>query len=321
MPHTYFTSAERHKIQTLREEGYTQQEIADRLGKHQSCISRELRRNAGSGTYDASRAGRLAKERRKQGKRASKKLLRDKKLRIAIIARLRKRDSPEQIAGKRRRLGKTTLSHETIYQFVYTEAPELRKHLRSKKGKWRRKRGTKIREKQREEAKKRRIDTRPPEVELRCEMGHWEGDTVRGKEKVQGIATHVERVSGYGIGAKLDHVTARAMREASAFHFKRIPKKKRLTETLDNGVEMSEYEFMEKDTGMTIYFAYPYHSWERGTNENWNGLLREFFPKGSKFATVTQKDVDLAVRNLNHRPRKRLNYLSPHEVFVKGLRP
>jgi IS30 family transposase len=322
MAHTQLTAAGRYKIQTLHEEGYTQEEIAHRIGKDQSVVSRELRRNRGaSSPYEAAHAGRLARERRKTGRHASKKLVKDTVLRDAIVRCLKRKDSPEQIAGARKRHGETTVTHETIYRFVYDEAPELKKYLRSKKGRWRRRRGTKIREERREQVKKRRIDVRPPEVALRKEIGHWEGDTVRGQEKIQGVATHVERASGYGIGIKLDHVTARALREQSVTYFKKIPKSKRLTETFDNGNEFAEYELIEEGTGMTVYFAHPYHSWERGTNENWNGLLREFFPKGSKFATVSQKDVDRAVWNLNHRPRKRLHYLTPHEVFVKGLRP
>lgn len=135
------------------------------------------------------------------------------------------------------------------------------------------------------------------------------------------IATHVERVSGYAIADKLDHATAENLKQKTVRSFARIAEEKKKTETLDNGVEFSEYELMERETGMEIFFAYPYHSWERGTNENFNGLLRQYFPKGSNFATVTQKDVNKAVRELNHRPRKRLNYLTPYEVFVKGMTP
>jgi IS30 family transposase len=322
MAHTHLVSAERHKIQTLSEEGYTQEEIAERIGKDQSVVSRELRRNKDAlSTYDATRAGKIAKARWNDGRRSARKFVKNPKLWDAVVRRLKKKDSPEQIAGVRKRNGKATVVHDTIYRFLYDDHPELKIFLRSKKGKWRRKHGTKIREQRREEAKKRRIDARPPEIALRKEIGHWEGDTVRGKEKIQGIATHVERASGWGMGIKLDHVTARLLREESVIHFKKIPKKKKISETFDNGIEFSDYALMEQESGMTAYFAHPYHSWERGTNENWNGLLREFFPKGSKFATVTQKDVDKAVYNLNHRPRKRLGYLTPHEVFVKGLLP
>jgi IS30 family transposase len=180
--------------------------------------------------------------------------------------------------------------HETLYSYIYDCKPEWKIYLRQKKGRYRRRHGTKARENKREEAKKRRIDERPAVVELRKEIGHWEGDTIRGKEK-------------------------------TTTSFARIPREKKKTETLDNGIEFLEYELLEKETGIQIYFAYPYHSWERGSNENFNGLLRQYFPKGSAFATVTQKDAALAIRELNHRPRKRLNYLTPYEVFVKGMVP
>jgi IS30 family transposase len=211
--------------------------------------------------------------------------------------------------------------HETLYNYIYDCKPEWKIYLRQKKGRYRRRHGTKARENKREEAKKRRIDERPAVVELRKEIGHWEGDTIRGKEKTTGIATHVERVSGYAIADKLDHVTAKNLKEKTTTSFTRIPREKKKTETLDNGIEFLEYELLEKETGIQIYFAYPYHSWERGSNENFNGLLRQYFPKGSAFATVTQKDAALAIRELNHRPRKRLNYLTPYEVFVKGMVP
>jgi IS30 family transposase len=255
------------------------------------------------------------------GKRQSRKLIKDKKLRRAVFAQLKKKKSPEQIGGKRKRDGKAYVVHETVYSYIYDYAPNWKQYLRQKKGKYRRRHGTKDREYTREQAKKRRIDERPAIVELRTEMGHWEGDTIRGKEKITAIATHVERVSGYAIADKLDHATAENLKQKTVRSFARIPTEKKKTETLDNGLEFSEYELMERETGMTIYFAYPYHSWERGTNENFNGLLRQYFPKGSNFATVTQKDVSRAVRELNHRPRKRLNYLTPYEVFVKGMVP
>lgn len=299
-----------------------QSEMAERIGKNKSAVSRELKLNSfPDGHYEAQHADKLNRERRMAGKRTTKKLICDKKLRRAVIRKLKLKDSPEQIAGRRKYLGKDYVVHETLYNYIYTEAPHLKKYLRHKKGKYRRRHGTKNREKQREELKKQRIDTRPASVELRSEIGHWEGDTIRGKEKTTGIATHVERVSGYGMADKLDHVTAENLKQKTVLKFARIPKDKKKTETLDNGIEFSEYELTAKETGMEIYFAYPYHSWERGSNENFNGLLRQFFPKGTAFATIDQKDVDRAIRNLNHRPRKRLSYLTPYEVFVKGLKP
>lgn len=322
MGYTHITKEQRYKIQSWLELLMPQDEIAARLGKDKGSVSREISRNKNaSGTYTAGLADKASGKRRKDGRKQSRKLIKDKKLRRAVFTQLKKKKSPQQIGGKRKRDGKTYVVHETLYRYIYDYAPNWKQYLRQKKGKYRRRHGTKMREYIREQAKKRRIDERPAIAELRTEIGHWEGDTIRGKEKTTAIATHVERVSGYAIADKLDHATAENLKQKTVLSFARIPQDKKKTETLDNGVEFSEYELMERETGMKIYFAYPYHSWERGSNENFNGLLRQYFPKGSNFATVTQKDVDKAVRELNHRPRKRLNYLTPYEVFVKGMKP
>lgn len=322
MAYSHITKEQRFKIQAWLELCLTQDEIAVRLDKDKSSVSREIKRNTNpSGKYTAGLADKLSRRRRMGGKKKSRKLIKDRKLRRAVLALLRKKKSPEQIAGRRKRQEKSYVVHETVYNYIYAYKPEWKIYLRQKKGKYRRRHGTKNREKAREEAKKTRIDKRPAIVELRTEIGHWEGDTIRGKEKTTGIATHVERVSGYAIADKLDRVSALNLKQKTAVSFARIPKDKKKTETLDNGMEFSEYELMERETGMKIYFAYPYHSWERGTNENFNGLLRQYFPKGTPFATITQKDVSRAVRELNHRPRKRLNYLTPYEVFVKDMLP
>jgi IS30 family transposase len=152
-------------------------------------------------------------------------------------------------------------------------------------------------------------------------MGHWEGDTVVGKNKQNGIATYVERVSGYGKGIKLEKVRAEELKDKTVKSFSSLSKKKRKTITYDNGSEFAEYEIIEKETGMEIYFANAYHSWERGTNENWNGLLRQYFPKETDFDTISQKEINKAVREINNRPRKRLSYLTPYQVFVKEMNP
>ena len=322
MAYSHITKEQRFKIQSWLELLMPQNEISVRLGKDESSISREIKRNTNqSGKYTAGLADKASRRRRMTGKKTTRKLIKDKKLRRAVLALLRKKKSPEQIAGRRKRLKKDYVVHETVYRYIYDYQPEWKIHLRQKKGKYRRRHGTKDRENRREEAKKTRIDQRPAIVELRTEIGHWEGDTIRGKEKITGIATHVERVSGYAIADFLSHVTAENLKQKTVVSFARIPKDKKKTETLDNGIEFSGYELMERETGMRVFFAYPYHSWERGTNENFNGLLRQYFPKGSPFATITQKDVGRAIRELNHRPRKRLNYLTPYEVFVKGMTP
>ncbi len=322
MPYHHFTLDERFKIEVWLEERLSQSEIARRLDKSQSCVNREISRNfdLSLGYYSARRAQKLARERNRKGRRTCKKLFKNKRLFRSILNNLKKKDSPEQIVGRRKYLKKEYVVHETIYRYIYDEAPDLNRYLRQKKGKYRRRHGTKERETKREEGKKRRIDTRPAIVGTRKEIGHWEGDTIKGKDHSGSIATHVERISGYGLAHKLERGTAQNLREGMTKKFSRMPKDKKKTETFDNGTEFSEYERIEKETGMVIYFAYPYHSWERGSNENFNGLLRQFFPKGADFATITQKDVDKALRNLNHRPRKRLGYLTPHEVFKKDFK-
>lgn len=322
MAYQHITTDQRHKIQSYLEIGMNQKDISNLLRKSKSAISREISNNSyPNGVYIAEHADKLFRQRRKAGKRQTRKLVKDKKLRRAVLSLLRKKKSPEQIAGRRERLGKSYVVHQTLYSYIYEEQPSLGQYLRRKRNKYRRRHGTKEREKVREEGKKRRIDQRPAIVELRKEIGHWEGDTIRGKEKTTAIATHVERVSGYAIADKLDRATSELLKEKTIISFKRIPKEKKKTETLDNGIEFSEYELTEKKTGIQIFFAHPYHSWERGTNENFNGLLREYFPKGTPFATITQTDVNRAIRELNHRPRKRLKYLTPYEVFAKGMQP
>lgn len=322
MAYTHLSKEALFKIQSWKEICMSQAEMARRIRTDPSTISRELKRDSyPSGRYHAGHALTLRRNRRKAGKRGTKKLVKDSRLRRAVINRLRKKDSPEQVMGKRHRLGKDYVVHETIYQYLYTERPDLMCLLRQRKGKYRRRHGTKQREKEREWAKKTWITERPAIINNRLELGHFEGDTIKGKVSSGSIGTHVERVSGYGLAHLMHTVSAKTMHEQTVEQFQKIPAAKRLSETNDNGSEFAAFEETKRALGLAIYFALPYHSWERGTNENWNGLLRQFFPKGTSFATLTQADVDEAVKNLNHRPRKRLNYLSPYEVFVKGMVP
>ena len=291
-----------------------QKEMADRLGLPPSTVSREFTRNGGRIGYDAKKADAAARRRRRESKRRTKKLLTDTALRSYVERKLLLSWSPEQIAGRMELEIGRHICHETIYSFVYEEKAEWKKYLRQKKGKYRRRWGTKEREQKREEGKKRRIDTRPDVVGTRERLGDWEGDTIVGGERTTGILTHVERRSGYLFADLLKRKTAEAVRVKTVRRFADVPA---LTITYDNGSEFSLHEMIERDTAATVYFAYPYHSWERGTNENTNGLLRQFFPKKMMFGTLRQKDVDQAVSLINHRPRKRLGYLSPHEVFVE----
>jgi IS30 family transposase len=193
----------------------------------------------------------------------------------------------------------------------------LKRYLRSQKGKYRRRHGTKIREKQREQAKKQRIDERPKIIERRGRIGDFEGDTLIGRDKRVRIVSFVDRRTGYLIAYLLPKMNARLLTSLALKYFRHIPKKKRLTITLDNGIEFSDWDSLERRSGMTVYFAYPYHFWERGTNENTNGLLRQYFPKSYDFNLITPAELAHVVRKLNNRERKRLGFLSPRQVFWK----
>lgn len=296
----------------------TQGEMAYRLGISAGTVSREFSQSGGREGYDARRAHARATRCRKKGKQQSKKLLSDPFLYAYVEEKLKLYWSPEQIVGRGKEAMPAMVCHETIYRFMYAEEREWKKYLRQKKGKYRRRRGTRQKEKEREEAKKKRIDTRSIIVETRERVGDWEGDTIVGGERTTGIITHVERRSGYLLADLFLQKSALLIREKIVERFQSIPDEKKYTLTYDNGTEFSDHERLERFTRLLVYFAWPYHSWERGTNENTNGLLRQFFPKKMKFATLRQKDVDRAVELINHRPRKRLGYLTPYEVFVEG---
>lgn len=299
--------------------GKSQNECARLLGMHRTNVCLEIHRNKDpDGVYRGGHAHQRYLKRRKEAKKKEKRIENDAELRHYIVRRLKLWWSPEQIAGRLKRLHtESVICHETIYSFIYKERPDLVKYLRRQKNKYRRKRGTKAREERNKASKVRMIAERPDVVAQRIRIGDWEDDTVVGKEKVQRIWSCVERRSGFGMGEKLETVTAEIMHEKNVERFKKIPRTKRLTLTRDNGPEFGEYDrTLERKTGLEVYRANAYHSWERGSNENWNGLLRQFFPKGTLFATITPYQVQRAVRLLNNRPRKRLGYATPREVFM-----
>jgi len=316
-----FNKETRKELATLLRAQLAPKECAKQLGMNKSSVTREIARYSDDDKiYRGSSAHKKYLANRKKSKEEHRKIQNDSVLEKHIRERLKERDSPEQIAGRIRRENKIqSISGETIYWWIFNEVPELKKCLRriGHKGKYRRKRGTKIREKARERAKIKRIDERPLEVETRERIGDYEGDTIIGKDKTKRLLSNVERRSGYGMLDKLDFVTAEIVQAKIQKRFSKIPKSKKYTYTYDNGTEIGkEDSSMEKRIKMDMYRAHPYHSWERGSNENYNGLVRDFFPKGTDFAIITDKEVKRVERNLNNRPRKRLNYLTPYEVFV-----
>ena len=317
MSHKQFTLSDRITLVKLFRAKVKQKRMAQILRKSISAISRELRRNRDkNGQYHAKTANKKLKKRRTLANQKFKKLTSKTPLRRFVVRKLQKSWSPEQIAGYlEQKRGEKLICHETIYQFVYRDRADLIKFLRCKKRKYRNRRGTLAREKAREEAKKRRIDTRPIIVELRERIGDWEGDTIRGGDKKSAVLTHVDRKSGYLLANRLERALAEKVRQVTVAEFSKLPRRKCKTITYDNGSEFAEHQTTEIWLKSMIYFAFPYHSWERGTNENTNGLLRQFFPKGTDFTKITDLDLQRAVKLINNRPRKRLHYHTPQEVF------
>lgn len=314
MAHTHIGPEDWSVIARLLRAGYSYSEIADTIGKNVGSVSRHVRIYGGRDGYDAREVRRRKRQKRliaMEGTRILKGSL------LRQVKRLLKQHySPEQISGTLKQQGKH-VDPSTIYRYISERAPHLKQYLRSKKERYRRRRGTKIREKAREQAKKRRIDERPAIVERRGRIGDWEGDTIMGRDKRVKIVTLVDRRSGYLVAYLLPKHRAELLTKLAVQKFRRIPNTKRKTMTFDNGTEFSDWERFEKQSGMVVYFAYPYHSWERGTNENTNGLLRQYFPKDLDFNTITPQELSQVVRRLNHRPRKRHNFKSPHQIFWK----
>lgn len=322
MSYKHITSDQRNELSILIRTGLNQKRIAELLDKDPSTISRELTNNNDkNGKYNARIAKQKTKQRRIKANQRFRKIENNEWLRKYIIKCLKKYWSPEQISGRLKKDYKfdklKQIGKDCIYKYIYNERKDLVKYLRCQKGKYRRRYGTRIREKQREEAKKKRIDARPPIVEKRGRIGDWEGDTIVGQEKTKHILTHVERKSGILFADKLERATAELTEEKTIERFGKIPTNKKYTLTYDNGSTFASHKETERKTKIDIYFAYPYHSWERGCNENANGLLRQFFPKKSSFAKITQDQINKAAGLINNRPRKRLNYLTPYEVFYE----
>lgn len=317
MSYTHITPINRNELSVLSRARVSQEEIARMLGKHRTSIWREKKRNAREdGIYDARIAKKKTEERRVKANQRFRKLENDPALEKTVIKLLKKYLSPEEVSGRLKDKG-IRIGKDSIYAFIYGKRQDLVKFLRCQKGKYRRKKGTNIRKRQRNDLeKKKNISLRPNIVETRERIGDWEGDTVWGSNKKGAVlSTHVERKSGLVRIGLMKGKTAEEMKEKTISIFKTIPKSKKHTITYDNGPENAEYEAIERESKVDIYFANPYHSWERGSNENCNKLIRQFFPKGMPFDSITEKQVKKVERLLNNRPRKRLGYKTPNEVF------
>lgn len=313
MSHTQLTQDERSQIYALWQQDFTMSKIAETIGYHKSTISREIKRNSGLRGYRPKQAQNLTNCRRKQAKKNIR--LTDQIIKI-IKTKLKVKWSPEQISGWMKDHKMETVSHECIYQYVAWDRKfggELYKDLRQGKRKRRKKYGTG--KSARGQLKNRvSIDKRPAEVELKDTIGHWEGDTIIGLNHKGAIVTLVERKSNLLRMMLVPNRKAETVHKATVKILKDI-KENIHTITFDNGKEFGDHEKMASDLDTKIYFADPYCSWQRGLNENTNGLIRQYFPKKTDFTKLTQKQVAKIEREINERPRKLLSFKSPFEIF------
>jgi IS30 family transposase len=308
----------------MRLQGSTQQQIAQSLGKSQSTISRELGRNARRcGSYLPVQAHRQAWRRRREAMARRPRKLEQPELLACVQAGLETFWSPEQIAGRlERQKGRRLISHEAIYQWIWQakrQGQTWHTYLRQSHRKHRRRSRGKA-DNRGKIPDRTFIDQRPAAVETRRHFGHWEGDTLVGKNHHGGVVTHVERKSRYLVMAPLpvrDHrELVKASQQAFARHEQLLPLPRK-SETLDNGQEFWSHKELGRVLGLDVYFARPHHPWERGTNEQTNGLIRQFLPKGCDLVSLSGAEVQRIENLLNNRPRKTLGYRTPIEVLRK----
>jgi IS30 family transposase len=316
MNYQQLTTEERYQIYSLKKAGLSQTKIAAFLSRHPATISRELNRNKGARGYRPKQAQQLSDTRRRG---ASK----NRKMTTAIVDKIvcliRQELSPEQAAEYLRREQIVSLHHETIYQLIYADklsGGTLYQHLRVLRKNYRKRYGSYD---SRGKIKNRVcIEARPAVVDRLSRIGDWEGDTIIGLGRQSALLTMVERKTLYTVIVKLDGKRAEPLATALINRMKK-EKGRIKTITFDNGHEFSDHERMAKKLGAKVYFAHSYSSWERGRNENTNGLIRQYFPKRTDLNKVTQEEIDFVMNRLNNRPRKTRDNKTPNELF-KGLR-
>ena len=303
------TQEQRYQIYALRKTGHSRTEIADVIGVHKSTVSRELKRNQGQRGYRPQQAHGLAMERRRKGMpriRAGTWML--------VETLLRQEWSPEQVSGRLSKERKICISHEWIYHYVLQNKQaggDLYRHLRCQKK--RRKRYGKY-DRRGQLPNCRSIDERPALVGRRKRLGDWEVDTILGKQHKPVLVTLTERKSRFTLLGKATQRTAQAVQDQICKLL--LPVAERVhTLTSDHGKEFARHQQIAASLQLDFYFAHPYAAWERGTNENTNGLLRQYFPKKHDFLLVSQQQLEQAQSRLNLRPRKCLAFKTPFEVF------
>lgn len=321
MPYTHLAEQDRYVISHLKLSGYSYREIARRIGRSHTTISREIKRNGPKipgDVYWYYVTHPVAVERLHHAKHHRRQ---DHKRLVKFVESKIRQGWPPEVISARLKLDypndqQMRISHETIYRWIFLDAQkggDLYKHLRRRHK--RRRRQTRYGNGRRFLPGRVSIDERPPIVDQRKRFGDWEGDTLEGAKGTGGLATHVERKSRYLLAVKLVDKKAATMTQQSTKAFCKIPPKLRHTLTVDNGKEFANFKELESKTNLKVYFADPYSAWQRGTNENTNGLLRQYFPKGINLKSISEKEVAFVVNKLNNRPRKCLDYQTPHEVF------
>ena len=310
MTYHHLSREERYQIFALLKEGLTQSQIAINLGRDKSTISREIARNSGLRGYRPRQASLLSQERSMNSRNARKIEASDW---LSVERYLQSQWSPEQIAAE------VPISHETIYRHIYADKSfggTLYRHLRCQKK--RRKRYAGGRDRRGQIIGRRAISERPTHIDERRQIGHWEGDTLIGKSHKQAIVSLVERKSGYAVLAKVRNKSAHLVSCAIINRLKPIAMKVQ-TLTYDNGKEFAGHATIDHALGSVSYFADPYSSWQRGSNENLNGLIRQYIPKSRPLSSVSDKELARIESLINNRPRKRLGFKTPHEVFNQSM--
>ena len=313
MNYKQLTENERYQIYVMKKAGHGQEEIAYWLKRNPSTISRELRRNHGLRGYRPKQAQQMSDERRRDAHKARKMTTEVKGWIDTLISQ---ELSPQQVVDYLERHRNVSLHHETVYQYIYADKAdggELYRHLRVASKLYRKRYGSYD---SRGRIKNRvGIDKRPAVVDRRNRVGDWEGDTVMGLKRKSALLTMVERKTLYTVIARLTGKRADLLAQATIDSMGLL-KDKIKTITLDNGLEFAEHEQIGRELQADIYFAHPYCSWERGINENTNGLIRQYFPKGTDFTQVTDEEIMFVMNRLNNRPRVTRGGRSPNELFL-----
>ncbi|MDD2681072.1 MAG: IS30 family transposase [Patescibacteria group bacterium] len=328
MNYQHLSIEEREKLQLMLWQKQSVRVIAKELNRSPSSISREINKNRRS---DGKRLyiPRAAHERAitKRSSRGERRLVQNERLRDYVIKHLKLGWSPEQIAAKAEEMTSTKISHEAIYQYIYAQVhrngygyirpgcEDLRPYLARRK-KRRVQKGLRASYRT-DKGSLPSIDSRPQEVEERKSIGHWEDDLIVSKESKQALKTVNERVSGIVFIEKVNNKTISESNRSVAKRLQEIPLEYRKTLTRDRGSENLGHVELEQELGILCYFAHAYHSWERGSNENLNGLIRRFLPKGTDFRTVSAEQIKRIEYLINSRPRKRLGWKTPYEVFYE----